>query len=98
MGIGLSKMHITFGRPRCFRVCHDLLGGRRRTVHASAMDTTTAVEITTQSIHDLTVAIERIADARTEPDRKSVLEAAKRIRQRRSSITAILDAGKCAQD
>ncbi|HKS91768.1 MAG TPA: hypothetical protein VJQ83_07555 [Tepidiformaceae bacterium] len=48
------------------------------------MNITTAVEITTQSIHDLTVAIERIANALPEPDRRSVLEAATRIRQRRS--------------
>jgi len=62
------------------------------------MHTTTAVEITTQSIHDLIVAIERIANALPAPDRKSVLEAAKRIRQRRSSIMAMLDADKYADD
>lgn len=56
------------------------------------MNATTAVEITTQSIHDLTVAIERIANGLPEPDRKSVLEAATRIRQRRSELLLMLDA------
>lgn len=60
------------------------------------MNTTTAIEITTQSIHDLTVAIERIANALPEPDRKSVFDAAKPIRQRRSQLLVMLDADRYA--
>ncbi|MBN9492887.1 hypothetical protein J0H33_06015 [bacterium] len=56
------------------------------------MDNTTALNITTQSIHDLTVAVERIAHAVPEPDRKSALEASDTpSRKRRSSLLAMLD-------
>lgn len=55
------------------------------------MNTNTALSITSESIHDLTIAIERIANALPERDRQQVLEAAKRIRQRRSSLLSILD-------
>jgi len=53
------------------------------------MDSNTALNITTQSIHDLTIAVERIANALPERDRKSMLDGMHRIRQRRSSLLAI---------
>jgi hypothetical protein len=61
------------------------------------MNTTTSVEVTTRSVHDLAAATERTANALPEPDRKSVFETAKSIRQRRSSLLPMLDQERRSQ-
>lgn len=58
------------------------------------MDTTTALQITTQSIHDLTIAIERIASTLPENERKSVMETAKRVCAQRATLLTMLDQDK----
>ena len=78
-----------------------ITGSRKRRHNRSrsrAEGTATAVEITTQSIHHPTVAIEPIANALPEPAPKSVLEAPNRIRPRRSTLLVMLDAEKYSED